>query len=114
MTTAELWADFNDIRDGNEVTVSLRHCNVMVRVGGTYSVGDGEGNWCLGTVQWVGDSYLVAQLDLTTWHNAEDGVPPSSFVRGNPRLAETLSDPTIAAEVDRIVAETKRDDEEGK
>lgn len=63
----------------------------------------------------------VTRVDLGTW--TEEDIAEirrraaerhESFVRGNPRLAELLSDPTIAAEVSRVEEEIKQNDEEGK
>lgn len=106
MTLADIWTDFNDITDGNLITALMRHSyvdNVVIR--STYTFGDGEGNWCLGTVESIEGPIIRARLDLTTWHNVDDA---PRFVRGSRRVADLLSDPTIAAEVRKIEDENHR------
>lgn len=105
-TTADGWADFNDIDSRGVVTVLLKHCNAYPQVTYPFTLGDGEGNWCQGVVVEVGQKTARIRLHLDTWRNA--GEPASTtFVRGNPRIAELLSDPTIAAEVAKIEDETR-------
>lgn len=69
-TTADGWADFNDISDGNLLSILMRHCNTYPVLGASYTLGDGDGNWCVGRVESVGRSVAHVRLDLTTWHNA--------------------------------------------
>jgi SH3-like domain-containing protein len=69
-TTADGWCDFNDIEDGNAVTVLLEHCTVYPMVGEPYTMGDGDGNWCRGHVESFNGWIARVRLDLTTWHNA--------------------------------------------
>lgn len=68
-TTADGWTDFNGISDGNLITVLLRHCHAYPVPGKRFTLGDGDGNWCVGSVQAVHDKVAYVRLDLTTWHD---------------------------------------------
>ena len=107
-TAADGWTDFNDIENGT-VRVLYRHCINTPHMNKPFSVGDGEGNWCQGVVVGVGDTFFTVKLDLVTFRNVDDH---PRFVRGNPRIADLLSDPTIAAEVRKIENDIKRREDE--
>lgn len=69
-TTADGWTDFHGIRDGNLVAVSLRQCATYPQLGKRFTLGDGEGNWCVGQVESVDLTIAYVRLDLTTWRSA--------------------------------------------
>lgn len=81
----DLWIDFNDIDDGDEVEtlLSFARPGFVATVGESVIVGDDDGLTCKATVIAVGPSRVRLRLDRGSLHT----VPTSDAVTAVPHVA---------------------------